>query len=94
MVHAGGGWQQLANTTLAAVNASTSTSTPSTSSMAVSEAGADLHLWNGATATISIFGVFSLLFHACALALPRMVDGPRRSALLQAGPRSDAQEGA
>ena len=49
-------------------------------------------LWNGATATLAIFGALSLSFATCALALPKMVDGPRRSALLQAGPRSDARE--
>jgi MFS family permease len=44
---------------------------------------------NGASVTLCIFGVLSFLFFSAALALPRLVDGPTRSALLQGSARSD-----
>ena len=48
-------------------------------------------LANGATATLSLFGAASFLCFLGAVALPRSVDGPRRSSLLADGPatRSD-----
>lgn len=86
----------LAPSTAAGTLDSSGSRSSASSALAVVDSGpgpaaAAIMMMNGASATMAVFSLLSFSVFLAALALPRVVDGPRRTTLLQGQVRSDVE---